>query len=177
VSVVVSGGTVTISWMPPMTEEPNDYILEAGSSPGASNLGIIRSGRLTMMSFATVPFGRYYVRVRGLFVSGAGEASPEQVINVGACGSMPAPTTFTSQVSGNIVTLAWSLPAGAAEPSAFVIEAGSASGLANLAILNLGSGMRSLTVGAPPGRYFVRIKGRNACGDGPVSSEVMIEVR
>jgi hypothetical protein len=178
VRVVVSGGTVTITWLRPVMEDPSDYILEAGSSTGASNLGILRSGRLTGMSFANVPFGRYYVRIRGLFASGPRDASEELVINVGACDSMPvAPSTFTSSVRGNVVTLNWTLPAGASEPSGFVIEAGSATGLANLAVLNLGSGMRSLTVAAPPGRYFVRIKGRNPCGDGPVSTEVMIEVR
>jgi hypothetical protein len=177
--VVVTGGTVFISWMRPIIEEPLEYILEAGSSPGASNLGIIRASRgQTAMSFANIPSGRYYARIRGVFGSGPRDASDEQVINVGACDSMPpAPSTFTSRVAGNIVTLTWSMPASAAEPSAFVIEAGSASGFANLAVLNLPGGMRSLTVGAPAGRYYVRMKGRNACGDGAVSSEVTIDVR
>lgn len=178
-TVVVTGGTVFISWMRPLIEEPLEYVLEAGSSPGASNLGVIRAPRGQMaMSFANIPSGRYYARIRGVFASGPGEASAEQVIAVGACDSMPAaPSAFTSQVTGSIVTLVWSMPASAAEPSSFVIEAGSGRGLANLAILNLPGGMRSLSVGAPPGRYYVRLKGRNACGDGPVSSEVTIDVR
>ena len=178
VQVFVSGNTVTITWLPPASGTPNDYLLEAGSSAGAANLGIMRSGGQTAMSFPGVPFGRYYARIRGLFGTEARDASAELVINVGACAATPvAPASFTSQVTGNVVTLSWSMAASAAEPSAFVIEAGSASGLANLAILSLPGGMRSFTVGAPPGRYFVRLKGRNACGDSPVSNEVVIDVR
>ena len=58
----------------------------------------------------------------------------------------------------------------------FVIEAGSSPGLANLAMLVLDGSTRSFSVVAPPGTYFVRIRGRNTCGVGPVSNEIVVTV-
>jgi hypothetical protein len=34
----------------------------------------------------------------------------------------------------------------------------------------------SLTTAAPPGTYLVRMQGRNACGDGPATNEVVVVV-
>jgi hypothetical protein len=61
-------------------------------------------------------------------------------------------------------------------PTSFIIEAGSSSGLSNIAMLPLAGDLRSVQVLAPPGEYFVRIRGRNACGVGPVSNEIIVTV-
>ena len=61
-------------------------------------------------------------------------------------------------------------------PVSYVIEAGATTGAANLAVIDTGGPGLSLAANAPPGRYFVRVKARTACGAGPASNEVIINV-
>jgi glucose/arabinose dehydrogenase len=178
---VVSGSTVTISWTAPLTGiVPTGYQLEAGSFAGAANLAIVPSGpNQTSLTFGGVPPGTYFVRVRSVAPTGVSAASNEIIVIVGSSGCVgapPAPTDLASSVSGRTVTLVWNVPSTSDGPSTFIIEAGSSTGLANLAILTIDGGARSLTVLAPPGTYFVRIRGRNACGIGPVSNEIVVTV-
>jgi hypothetical protein len=79
-------------------------------------------------------------------------------------------------VSGNIVTLSWSLAGTADGPTAFIIEAGSSAGAANLAVIAIDGSLRSLVVGAPPGVYYVRVRARNNCGTSGPSTEVVVSV-
>jgi len=74
------------------------------------------------------------------------------------------------------VTLSWSLPDTADGPTMFRIGAGSVSGEVNLAILTVDGVSRGLTVDAPPGRSFVRMRGINNCGPGGASAEIAVTV-
>jgi glucose/arabinose dehydrogenase len=178
---VVSGATVAISWTPPATGAiPTAYQLEAGSSAGAANLAVVSAGASqTTLTFPGIPPGSYFVRVRSVAAGGVSLPSNEIVVVVGtsSCvGAPPSPTDLASTVNGRTVTLAWNVPSTADGPNTFVIEAGSATGLANLAMLFLDGSARSFSVVAPPGTYFVRLRGRNACGVGPVSNEIVVTV-
>jgi hypothetical protein len=87
-----STGTVTMSWLAPLSVTPQTtYLVEAGSAPGAANLAIFNNGPSTAVARAGVPPGVYYVRVRAVApgcVSSA--ASNELVLTVsGAGGSSP----------------------------------------------------------------------------------------
>ena len=58
----------------------------------------------------------------------------------------------------------------------YIVEAGSATGLSNLATLNTGTAT-SLTTAAPPGIYYVRVRGVYGCGGaGNASNEVIVTV-
>ena len=48
-------------------------------------------------------------------------------------------------------------------PAAYVLEAGSASGLANLARFDTGAPVIGLSLGAPPGQFYVRLRARDGC--------------
>ena len=76
-----------------------------------------------------------------------------------------------ASVDGRIVGFEWDPAAGASD---YVVEVGSASGLANLLVVPI-TGIRAVTP-APPGTYFVRLRGRNACGVGSASNEVVVIV-
>jgi hypothetical protein len=178
---VVSGSTVSISWTAPLTGPlPTGYQLEAGSVSGSANLAIVGAGAgQTSLTFPGIPPGTYFVRVRTVGTSGTSTPSNEITVIVGASGctgAPPAPTDFTSNVSGRTVMLAWNQPSTSDGPTTFVVEAGSATGLANLAMLVLDGSTRSFSVVAPPGTYFVRVRGRNGCGVGPVSNEIIVTV-
>jgi hypothetical protein len=96
-------------------------------------------------------------------------------------GSVPAvgcnlPTTsspFTFSQSGPFVSLAWASSSGAID---YVIEVGSAPGLSNILVTGVGA-TTSLSTIAPPGVYYARIRGRNACGLGAPSNEIVVSVR
>ena len=88
-----------------------------------------------------------------------------------------APTSLLAAVSGPTVVLTWTAPAGGDPPSSYVIEAGSSTGLSNLANADTGSSTPALTATAvAPGTYFVRVRGRNASGTSAPSNEIIVTV-
>ena len=87
------------------------------------------------------------------------------------------PEGVTSQVSGRHVTVSWSLPATSPDVTNYVLEAGSGPGLSNLALMCVDGNETSLNVvDVPPGRYYVRVRGRNVTGLGAASSEIVLNV-
>jgi hypothetical protein len=86
------------------------------------------------------------------------------------------PTNLTASVNGNTVVLTWTPPATGDPVGAYVIEAGSAPGLANLANVVI-SATPSLTVpGVPNGTYYVRVRAANNSGVSPPSNEIVVVV-
>jgi len=87
------------------------------------------------------------------------------------------PTGLATSSSGSTVALAWLPPASGGAPSAYIIEAGSAPGLANLANFSTGSTATSFTAGGVgAGTYFVRVKATNAAGTSGPSNEATLVV-
>ncbi|MBI3491006.1 MAG: fibronectin type III domain-containing protein [Acidobacteria bacterium] len=86
------------------------------------------------------------------------------------------PLNLTATVSGSTVTLAWSAPAGG-DVSSYILEAGSAAGLANLANFATNSTATSyVATRVPPGTYFVRVRAVTASGLSDPSNEVTVSV-
>jgi hypothetical protein len=172
-TVTLSGQFVTLNWAAPVSGGPViDYQLEAGSAPGASNIDIVRTVAPTLS--ATAPPGIYYVRVRARNAAGLGPASPEVVIDVTGGGAPGVPGMPTVTLSGQFVTLNWAAPVSGGPVIDYQLEAGSAPGASNIDILRTVAPTLSAT--APPGIYYVRVRGRNAAGLGPASPEVVIDV-
>jgi glucose/arabinose dehydrogenase len=177
VTATVSGSTVVVSWTPPSSGAlPSDYQLEAGSDAGLADVGIVQTAQ-TSLTFTGVPAGAYFTRVRSLGAGTASAASGEVVVTVRPCTQPPpVPVSFGSSVNGRLVTLSWTMPDTADGPTLFQIGVGSVSKAIDRAILTLDGVSRSLTVDAPPGTYFVRMRGLNACGAGGASDEIVVTV-
>jgi subtilisin-like proprotein convertase family protein len=183
-----NGSNVTIAWsLSPTGGSPTFFVLEAGSAPGRSDLANFSTGS-PAPSFAAggVPAGVYYVRVRAGNNAGISAASNDVVLAVGGglsappsdtCAGPPsAPSGLRFSVTGSTVTLEWGEAGGG--PTSYIVEAGSASGRADLVVSDTGSRSPSLTAnGVGAGTYFVRTRARNTCGVGPASNEVAIVVR
>ena len=97
-----------------------------------------------------------------------------------AASAATAPTTPLNLVatsSGNSVTLSWRAPSAGDPVTSYVIQAGSAPGLANLANFSTGS---ALTVfgasGVGAGTYYVRVRAANAAGTSAPSNEAVLVV-
>ena len=91
--------------------------------------------------------------------------------------AVDAPGNLTATASGTTVALAWTAPVSAGPILAYVIEAGSSPGSANLA--NFSTGNTSTTfsaTGVTAGSYYVRVRAMTATGVGPPSNEVLLVV-
>jgi hypothetical protein len=91
-SAQVSGNRVTLSWTPSAAgDAAASYIVEAGSSPGASNVVVFDTGAAAPTVSANAPNGVYYARIRGRNACGVGSASNEFVVQVPGGGTTPPP--------------------------------------------------------------------------------------
>jgi len=173
-SVSWSGTTATLSWTVAAADSPQDtptsYMLEAGTTPGASNVARVNVGNRTVFR-VEITSGRYYVRVKA--ENAFGESEPTEDIEVRTPGTPQEPTALSVGGLGATVDLRWTASAGGYAPTGYIIEAGSAPGLADLATLQVGNVTRFTTT-APPGVYYVRIRAVNARGTSLPSNEVVV---
>ena len=72
------------------------------------------------------------------------------------------------------VNASWSSGPGCPATS-FVLQAGSAPGLANIAQINVG-GQLAVSAMVPPGNYYVRVIGSNQFGTSPPSEDLLMRV-
>jgi hypothetical protein len=173
---VVSGSNVTLSWNPPaLGSAPSSYVLLAGSAPGAANLAVLGTGSAATSFAASAANGVYYVRVAARNACGIGAASNEVMFTLGA--ELPgAPTNLDYTAVGNAFALSWTAPASGGAPTSYLIEAGSAPGLTDLAVIATGSTLTTVAGTAPAGVYYVRIHAVNGTGMGAASNEVVIVI-
>ena len=57
-----------------------------------------------------------------------------------------------------------------------MLDVGSAPGLTNIGSLPIAAPAASFAATAPAGRYYVRVRAGSACGMGPASNEVVLDV-
>jgi hypothetical protein len=167
-----AGLNASFTWSPPAGGGAlTDYVLEAGRSAGVADVATVTLPASATSFAATGAAGTYFVRVRAR--NGCGSAvSNEVTLTLAASCPLPAaPGQPVASVSGPAVSLSWPAAAGA---SSYAFEAGSLPGQANLASMVLAG--TSLAAQAPPGVYFVRARGRNACGTGPASPDGLVPV-
>ena len=167
---------VTISWTPPASGVTQGYWLYAGYAPGQSNALVTQLGPTPIFA-GSAPFGTYYVRLAAWNSCAVGPTSPDLQVNVLPCTAAPLPPTGLSYTrTGNIVTLTWNNPASGSLPSRFEIHAGSAPGASNLIVFSTTNNATSIQTLAPPGTYYVRVKGVNNCGPSVDSNEIAVVV-
>jgi hypothetical protein len=173
---VTNGRNVTLSWNIPAVGRPTSYMLFAGSGPGLSDLAAFNTGNAASSFAASAPAGVYYVRIAALNSCGAGPVSNEVSFSIEA-GLPGIPQNLLAEVAPNGgVTLSWTAPDSGVAPNGFLLEAGSAPGLSDLATLYTGSTATTFSATARPGRYYVRVRAVSGAGPGLASNEVVIDV-
>ena len=172
----MNGGLLTLTWAAAITGGPaTGFVVEAGSASGLANIATLPvSGR--DFSFTPVPNGVYFLRVRAVNAGGMSARSAEVMIVVGNVPSPPGAPNFTAlTATGSTITLTWTAPTTFGAATGYIIEAGSATGLTNIATLNTGNTNTTASFsGVPPGTYYVRIRAVNAQGASVVSNERVI---
>ena len=169
-TAAAAGRNVSIQWSPDTGWPPTSYFVDAGRSPGASDIGSFPTTG-PALSASGVPDGRYYLRVRAANAAGVSPPSAEAVLTVGCAPPEPA-SQLTAVVNGASVTLAWQ-PSPTSGAS-YTVVAGSTPGASNIAQVPVGTAT-SLTAVVPSGRYFVRVRAVGPCG-GAESNEVELIV-
>ena len=140
------------------------------AAPIVSSFGVVEVEHATVASVLTSCLG------------GSGDpacfsssrASARNVVSAAAVG---APLGLVASVSGSTVTLSWSAPL-LSPVSSYVLEAGSAPGLANLANFSTGTVATSyVATGVGAGSYFVRVRAVGSTGEvSSPSNEVVVVV-
>lgn len=178
----VTGTTVRLSWNAVTTDgtwlpsAATSYTLQVGTAASLSNVFLASVGNLTTVS-GTAPPGTYYWRVVAVNSAGPSPVSAEANFTVGAACTPPgAPQNFTFSLAARTVTLSWGAAAAGGAATTYIVEVGSATGLANLLTFPTGSTATTLTAQAPPGAFYVRIRAQNACGTSAPSGERVIVV-
>lgn len=171
-AIQTSRSPVTLSWSPSMGAQ--QYVLSAGTSPGASDVAVVPMGTATAIT-APVPAGvRFYVSVAAVNAHGAARSN-EVTFAVAPAQAPGAPTLHAAQVAGRHVTLTWT-PGTGGMPDDYVLAVGNAPGAANLAVLPVGP-VTAITAHSPfTGPVFVRVFARNAHGVGG-SNEIAFSVQ
>ena len=173
----MSNGRLTMTWTAPVAGQvPGSYVLEAGSAVGLSNLAVVELGTRSF-TFDPIPSGFFFLRVRAKAGNLVSAPTPDVMINVGNVPAPPSPPqNFFITLSGSTATLNWSAPA-VGTATSYIIEAGTATGLANIGVVNTGSTATTLSVPqVPPGTYYLRVRAANAQGPSPVSNERVLTV-
>lgn len=84
------------------------------------------------------------------------------------------PGNVSVQVAGNTVTLRWD--PSFANPSTYIVEAGSAPGLKDLAVLPTSLATALVVPGVPSGNYFLRVRAGSPAGTSVASADVVATV-
>jgi hypothetical protein len=186
-SATVTGSTVVLVWTAPTIQDAPvlGYVIEVGSranfvTPDLANLDT--GNAATSLTAPLVPPGTYFVRVRARNALGLSAPSNEIQVVVGSLttpgGGCPAPPrSLTGSVVTGTVTLQW-VPPLTGTPQSYIIEAGSAAGLANLANFNTGTAATTFAHGGVPvGVYYVRVRAAAAgCAPSAPSNEVLVTI-
>ena len=174
VTAAVAGSRVTLGWQSGSLPAAISFLVEAGTTFGETDVGIFPVGTATSVS-GVLPPGTYFTRVRGVGANGPGAASSEIIVGVPSTPTPPStPGALTATVAGRVVTLSWGAASGNA--TTYIVEAGTASGMANVGSYTTGHLDTALRTAAPTGTYFVRVRAANAYGAGAPSNEVTVAV-
>ena len=170
----VVGSTITLGWSPGTPPVATSFLVEAGTSAGASDVGVFSVGASTRAT-GGLPPGTYFTRVRGVSEGVAGAPSSEVIVTTPASTTAPGPPgVLTASVTGRTVAFSWFAASGNA--TTYILEAGTAPGLANLVAFPTGTLDTALATPAPPGAYYVRVRAANAFGVSGPSNEVFVVV-
>lgn len=169
----VSGAQVSLAWTPGDAVPATSYQLDV-SVAGTSLGPFVVAG--TSIQARVAP-ATYEVRVRALVDGVPGlPSAPIRLVVPDPPIPPAAPSGLAATVSNGVVTLSWVAAADGANVTSFVVEAGSRSGVADLAVLRTGVLDTVFQAPAPSGTYHVRVRAANSHGLSAASNEVVVVV-
>lgn len=176
VSQLQGANFATLSWALPMPNAGATGLrVDVGSREGAGDLARFNLAADATSLSGAVPSGSYFARVRTTGATSASLPTPDVSFAIGPP-DVPAPPLDPVVASeGTVLTFRWQPPS-TGGTAGYVLEAGTAEGLSNVASLPLGAAATSFTIDAPQGRYFGRLRAVNTIGASAPSTELIIDV-
>jgi hypothetical protein len=171
---VVRGRTVTFTWRASGELALINYLLEVGSSRGASDVYNAPVGTETSFS-ATVLNGSYFARVRARLPDDESVLSNEVGFSVGAgaCSAVPkTPRGVAARVTAGIASITWKT---AARATSYVVQVGTAPGHSDLFNHDVGATRSVAAEVSTAAALYVRVVAVNACGQSAASEEVRVQ--
>lgn len=168
-SAGVSSGDVRL-FMSAVGGCATSYLVEAGTTPGGSNVASFEQAGV-LLAAPAVPPGNYYVRVRGKNQFGVGPYSAVLPVSVPDCVAEGPDEidNLKATVVGPVVTLTWTAPVTPpGRPITYYELArldGVPAGQPPPRIL-IPSAVTSFSATVPPGTYTISLFAGNACGTG-----------
>jgi Calcineurin-like phosphoesterase/Purple acid Phosphatase, N-terminal domain len=173
-SALAAAGQIRLTWRDTGGGRPQDYLLEAGTGPGQTDLGRLGTGALRTAVQSPVGSGRYTIRVRARNAAGLSDPSNEVDVAIDPQGQsvLPPPLVVSANQFGSVVSIA-AIPVTALGPlSGATLEVGSAPGWSDLGALPMVDPAGFGAAGVPAGVYYTRLRSWNAVGLGPPSREM-----
>jgi hypothetical protein len=171
----VAGTRVTVNWQRnPSGGAPTSYILYIGRTKWGSEVINGRSLGNVLSATLTLPTGSYYVRLRARNARGNSASSYPVSFRIGT--ELASPTGLTADWRGTQTTLTWvasSADSPELAPTDYVLEAGTAPGLADVAAIKVGE-ETSFSTDVPYGVYYVRVRAMNDHGDSNPTEELVV---
>jgi predicted phage tail protein len=121
-----------------------------------------------------LPTGSYYVRLRARNAIGTSTSSDPVLFRIGS--QLSSPTGLAADWSGTQTTLNWvasAVDSPELAPTDYVLEVGTAPGLADVAIITVGE-QTSFSTDVPYGVYYVRVRAANGTGDSNPTPEFVV---
>jgi hypothetical protein len=130
-----------------------------------------------MARTVTVSVIRLVVSGAALVLIGAGPPATVGLVADPPCASADdSPSRLAATISGTTLSLSWLAPSGCTPPT-YLVAAGSAANMSDLASFPTGNAATALTVNAVPvGRYYVRISAQAGGVRTSPSNEVVVEI-
>jgi len=153
---------------------PDVYLIEVGSTPGTADFGQFAVGRATRFESPFFP-GRLFISVRAGNGAGYGRASDQRLS--GSATRLTQPLTLTASTIGSTVIFNWADGNPWDSATRFRLTVGRAPGVTEFVFDTADASPAAAFSGVPPGRYYVRVHGREGTFLGPASNEVYIHVR
>lgn len=170
----VVNSSVTLRWQTGPPPATLGFVVEAGTAPGARDLGVFNVGTARQMT-SVLQAGTYYVRVRSIGPTGPGSVSSDVALTVPATPTVPdAPGELIARSQSGGLLLRWNAAMG--NPTSYIIEGGTTSGASDLGVVNTGNLDTLFSAGVPSGTYFVRVRAVNTFGQSAPSNEITVVV-
>jgi hypothetical protein len=171
-----SGSQVTLSWtLPAGPQVWTGLRVDVGTREGTSDVASVTVPADATSLSSSLPAGAYFVRVRTTGPDSSGLPTRDLSFAVGPPDVPAAPLDPTAVAEGSLVRFDWHAPSTGA-PAAYRLDAEIAGTSIGAAALPVGGGTTSLTIDAPPGRYWARLTALNQSGASASSSELAIDV-
>lgn len=153
----IQGHRLGLTWQPPLNATPDAYVVEASIDGGATFPFVIPVAGTSLS--LTTPDVVAQIRVRAIFRGVSSQPTNTILATMGSTGLPGQPSNLLTSVNGSAVTLSWMPPPEHGTIIRTQIEAGTAPGLSDLAVVPLPPDLSSVTVGGvPPGLYYLRVR-------------------